>query len=133
MEYLIPENIPHQIISIFMRLYQDLKLIGKGSFEVFTIVTSSKTTSRAEHTFMHNLNKKPSYWVLSNGGFQQEQRQEFQIFVKYSLFHPNKKCFPTPKCLFKVTVLNKPDLVVYGKLKSKGSSFYTVHWPLSSL
>lgn len=42
MEYLIPENIPHQMVSIFMRLYQDLKLIGKGSFEVFTIVTSIK-------------------------------------------------------------------------------------------
>lgn len=31
---------------------------------------------------MHNLNKKTPYWVLSNGEFQQEQRQEFQIFIK---------------------------------------------------
>lgn len=96
-EYLIPENIPHQLINIFVKLYQDLKLIGKGSFEVFTIVTSIKKTSRAEHTFMHNLNKKTPHQMLSNGGFQQEQRQEFQIFINCSLFYPNKKIFSYPE------------------------------------
>lgn len=44
-------------------------------------------------------------------GVQLEQRQEFQIFINCSLFYPNKKYFPTPKCLFKVIILNKPDLV----------------------
>lgn len=60
---------------------------------------------------MHNLNKKTPHPVLSHGGFQEEERQEFQIFINCSLFCPNKKYFPTPKCLFKATILNKPDLV----------------------
>lgn len=38
----IPVNILHQIINIFMRSDQELKLIGKGSFEIFTLVTSIK-------------------------------------------------------------------------------------------
>lgn len=53
----------------------------------------------------------PPHQVLSNRGFQEEQRQEFQIFVNCSFFYPNKKYFPTPKCLFKISILNKPDLV----------------------
>jgi len=74
-----------------MRLDQELKLIGKGSFEVFSLVLQWKTTSRVEHTFVHNLNKKSPHWVLRNGGSKEEQMQEFQIFVNCSLFYPNKK------------------------------------------
>lgn len=60
---------------------------------------------------MNNLNKKAPHRVLSNGGRQKEQMQEFQIFVNCSLFYPNKKYFPTLKCWFKVIILNKPDWV----------------------
>lgn len=47
--------------------------------------------------------------MLSNGGRQEEQMQEYQIFINCSLFYPNKKIFSYHKCLLKVTILNKPD------------------------
>lgn len=49
---------------------------------------------------MHNLNKKPPHWVLSNEGFQQEQKQEFQIFINCSLFYPNKKNIFLPQNVY---------------------------------